>query len=135
MNRRANVEIKNLQAKDMMKRPVISVKKDTSLRDIAEQLVTGLFSGMVITDENEHVIGIVSEYDILNQYRKGKDLAKLTAAEVMQKDPVHVDVSTPLHDIVDVMIEHGILRIPVTEGHRLVGNISRSDILKIIIRE
>jgi CBS domain-containing protein len=127
--------MKNLQAKDIMKRPVVSVKKQTSLRDIADQLVTGLFSGMVITDENEHVIGIVTEYDILNQYRKGKDLEKLTAAEVMQKDPVHVDVSASLGDIVDVMIEHGILRIPVTEGHRLVGNISRSDILKIIIKE
>jgi len=129
------LEIKNLHAQDIMKRPAFSVKKHTSLRDIAEQLVTGLFSGMVITDENEKVIGIVSEYDILNQYRKGKDLEKLTAAEVMQKDPVHVDVSASLSDIVDVMIEHGILRIPVTEGHRLVGNISRSDILKIIIKE
>jgi CBS domain-containing protein len=127
--------MKNLQAKDIMKRPVVSVKKQTSLRDIGDQLVTGLFSGMVITDENEHVIGIVTEYDILNQYRKGKDLEKLTAAEVMQKDPVHVDVSASLSDIVDVMIEHGILRIPVTEEHCLVGNISRSDILKIIIKE
>ena len=127
------LEIKNLKAKDIMKSPVISMKKDDSVQDIALQLISGPFSGIAITDDKERVIGIVTEYDILNQTRKGKDLENLKAEDVMQHNPVNVDVNTPLHDILEIMIEHGILRIPVTDSLRLVGNISRSDILKIII--
>ena len=129
------MEIKNLKAKDIMKSPVVSMKKGDSVKDIALQLVSGPFSGIAITDDKERVIGIVTEYDILNQARKGKDLEKLTAEDMMHNNPVNVDVNTPLHDILEIMIEHGILRIPVTDSLRLVGNISRSDILKIIIEQ
>jgi CBS domain-containing protein len=129
------LEIKNLKAKDIMKSPVISMKKDDSVKDIALQLISGPFSGTAITDDKERVIGIVTEYDILNQARKGKDLENLKAEDVMQHNPVNVDVNTPLHDILEIMIEHGILRIPVTDSLSLVGNISRSDILKIIIEQ
>ena len=131
----AYLEIRNLKAKDIMKSPVVSMKKHDSVKDIAIQLISGPFSGIAITDEKERVIGIVTEYDILNQARKGKALENLKAEDVMQHNPVNVDVNTPLHDILEIMIEHGILRIPVTDSLRLVGNISRSDILKIIIEQ
>lgn len=128
------MEIKNYTARDIMISPVVSMKQHSTVKEIALQLVAGPFSGIAITDDKERVIGIVTEYDILNQYRKGKDLEQLTAKEVMQKNPVSVDVDTPLHDVLDIMIEHGILRIPVTDSLSLVGNISRSDILRIILQ-
>jgi len=125
------VEITKLIAKDVMRTPVISAKKSASARDIASQLVSGRFSGMPVIDEEERVIGVITEHDLLNQAREGKDLEKLAVEDVMQKNPITVDVNAPLGDILDIMLENGILRIPVTDGLRLVGVISRSAILRI----
>jgi CIC family chloride channel protein len=88
---------------------------------------------MPVIDEDERVIGVITEHDLLNQVREGKDLEKLAVEDVMQKNPITVDVSAPLGDILDIMLENGILRIPVTDGLRLVGIISRSAILRIAL--
>jgi len=127
------VEITKLEAKDIMKKPVISTKKSASAKDIALQLVSGRFSGMPVIDEEERVIGVITEHDLLNKVLEGKDLGKLTVEDVMQKNPITVDVNAPLGDILDIMLENGILRIPVTDGLCLVGVISRSDILRIAL--
>jgi CBS domain-containing protein len=124
------VEIAKLEAKDIMRRPVISTKKWASANDIASQLVSGSFSGMPVIDDEERVIGVITEHDLLDQLRAGKDLGELVVEDVMQKNPITVDVSSPLSDILDIMLENGILRIPVTDGLRLVGIISRSAILR-----
>jgi len=125
------VEITKLKAREVMKTPVISVEKRASARDIASQLVSGRFSGMPVIDEEERVIGVVTEHDLLNQVCDGKDLGNLIVEDVMQKNPITVDVNAQLSDVLDIMLENGILRIPVTDGLRLVGIISRSDILRI----
>ena len=122
--------ITKLSAREVMRTPVISTDRNASAKDIASQLVSGRFSGMPIIDEEERVVGVVTEHDLLEHIRKGKDLKELTAEDVMQKHPITVDVSAPLGDILDIMLENGILRVPVTDGLRLVGIISRSAILR-----
>lgn len=129
------MEITNLRARDVMRTPVIAAKKGISAKDVALQLVSGRFSGMPVTDEEERIIGVITEYDLLNQVREGKELAKLTAEDIMQKNPITVDADSPLTDVLDIMLENGILRIPVTDRLRLVGVISRSAILRITLGE
>jgi CBS domain-containing protein len=124
------VEITRLSAREVMKTPVISAKKSAFAKDIASQLVSGRFSGMPVIDEEERVIGVITEHDLLERVREGKDLGKLTAEDVMQKHPITVDVNAPLSDVLDIMLDNGILRIPVTDGLCLVGIISRSAILR-----
>jgi CBS domain-containing protein len=127
------METTNLRARDVMRTPVIAAKKGISAKDVALQLVSGRFSGMPVTDEEERIIGVITEYDLLNQVREGKELVKLTAEDVMQKNPITVDADSPLTDVLDIMLENGILRIPVTDRLRLVGVISRSAILRITL--
>jgi CIC family chloride channel protein len=125
------VEATKLRAKEVMKTEVVSTKKSASAKDIASQLVSGRFSGMPVTDAEQRVIGVITEHDLLEQVREGKDLGKLAAEDVMQKNPITVDVDAPLSDVLDIMLENEILRVPVTDGLRLVGIISRSSILRI----
>jgi CBS domain-containing protein len=127
------VDIAKLEAKDVIKIPVISTKKRASARDSALQMVSGRFSGMPVIDEEERVIGVITEHDLLDQIREGKDLDKLIVEDVMQRNPITVNVDAPLSDVLDIMLENGILRIPVTDGLRLVGIISRSAILRIAL--
>ena len=65
--------IKDLKAIDVMVRPVVSARKNTSARDVALQLFTGLYSGMPVTDEEGKVVGIITELDLLDALRDGKD--------------------------------------------------------------
>lgn len=124
------MEIAKLHAGDAMRSPVVSAKRTDSAGDIALQLVSGRFSGMPVVDDEERVIGVVTEHDLLNQVREGKNLDGLVAENVMQKHPITVDISATLGDVLEIMLENGILRIPVTDGLRLVGIISRSAILR-----
>ena len=125
--------MKDLKAKDMMTRPVVSARKNASTRDIALQLLSGLYSGMPVTDDDGKVIGVVTENDLLGHICEGKELTKLNASDVMSKNPVTVDVNTSLSEVLKTMLENNIIRVPVTDEGRLVGVIARCDILKVYI--
>jgi CBS domain-containing protein len=120
----------NLKLEEIMTRPAISARKNTTAKDIAFEIFYGFFSGMPVTDENGKVIGVVTELDLLKQVRKGEDFEKITADDIMTKEPVTVDVNTSLKDALTLMIEKNIIRIPVTDEGRLVGVIARRDILR-----
>ncbi len=125
--------MEDLKARDIMTRPVVSARKNASARDIALQLLSGLYSGMPVTEEDGKVIGIVTEFDLLGQICEGKELVKLTAEEIMGKEPIAVDINTPIKDVLTTMLNRNIIRLPVTEEGRLVGVIARCDILKAYI--
>ncbi len=125
--------MKNLTAKDIMTRPVVSAKKHAIARDIVFQILTGRYSGMPVTEEDGKVIGVVTEYDLLAQIATGRQLRKLTAQDVMTKKTVTVDVNTPLNEVLNIMLAKDVIRVPVTRDGRLVGIIARSDILRNFI--
>lgn len=125
--------MKELKAKDIMTRPVLSARKNASARDIALQLLSGLFSGMPVTDEDGRVIGMVTEFDLLGNICEGKELSKLTAEDIMSENPITADVNTPVRDILNIMLDKNIIRLPITEEGRLVGIVARCDILKAYI--
>jgi predicted transcriptional regulator len=119
-----------LKLEEIMTRPALSAKKDTPVKDIAFEIFYGFFSGMPVTDSDGRVIGVVTEIDLLKQIRQGKDLEKLKADEIMTRNPVTVDINTSLDNVLDIMIEKNIIRIPVTEEGHIVGVIARRDILR-----
>jgi CBS domain-containing protein len=128
------VDYAKLQLEEVMTKPAFSAKKDTPAKDIAFEIFYGYFSGMPITDDDGKVTGVVTEIDLLKQIREGRDLAKLKASEIMTTNPVTVDAGTPLKDVLDLMIDKEIIRIPVTDGGRLVGVIARRDILRYYLQ-
>ena len=65
--------MKNLKAVDVMTRPVVSARKNASARDIAMQLLSGLYSGLPVTDDEGRVVGIVTEFDLLKQIGEGEE--------------------------------------------------------------
>jgi len=125
--------MKDLKASDVMVRPVVAAKKNAQARDVALQLLDGLYSGMPVTDDEDAVIGVVSELDILDAVLKEKQLEKITAGEIMTPNPVTADVATPLADIVKLMKKKNVIRLPITAEGKLVGVIARCDILKTLI--
>jgi CBS domain-containing protein len=88
---------------------------------------------MPVAERDGTVVGIVTEADILRVLGEGKALETLTASDIMTPKPASVDAETPITDVIKVLQEHRILRVPVTEREHLVGIISRSDIIRAVL--
>ncbi|MDN3513603.1 MAG: CBS domain-containing protein [Candidatus Brocadia sp.] len=120
-------------AKDIMNKIVTAAKKSTIGRDLAVKLLSGMYSGLPVVDNEGRVIGIVSEFDLLKAIQSGKALEQVTAGDIMSKNPICVTEDTLIEEIIDLMTKHNIIRVPVVRKDTLVGVISRCDILSSIV--
>jgi predicted transcriptional regulator len=126
--------VKDLRAADIMVRPVVTATKRASARDIALQLLNGLYSGIPIADENARVIGMVTEFDLLKAANEGKDLMATTAEEIMSRDSLATaELDSPVSDLLKTMIEKNIIRLPIMDKGEIVGVVARCDVLKALI--
>ena len=122
-----------LTAGQIMQKPVLATTMRASARDVAAQLVRNEFSGMPVAERDGTLMGVVTEADILRVLGEGKALETLTAADIMTEKPATVDLEAPIAEVIQILQEHRILRVPVTERGRLVGIISRSDIIRAVL--
>ena len=120
-------------ARDIMNKIVTAAKKNTIGRDLAIKLLSGMYSGLPVVDDKGMVIGVVSEFDLLKAIRDGKALEQVKAEDIMSKNPICVSENTPVEEIIDLMMKHNIIRVPVVRNNNLVGVISRCDILSSIV--
>ncbi len=120
-------------AGDIMTRPAVAASRTTTARDIAIQMFLGGFSGMPVTERDGSIVGLVTEFDIIRAVQAGKPAATTVAESIMTRDVVTVDIDTPIQEVVDVLEKDKFLRVPVTERGRLVGVVSRPDVLRWLI--
>jgi CBS domain-containing protein len=118
-----------MQAAHLMRQPVLATTPRTPLHDVLAQLVMNKISGMPVVERDGTVIGIVTEDDILRAFVDGIQLDLLVVQGIMSTDPITVNVETPLAEVMQTIYDEGVLRVPVVEDGRLVGIISRSDII------
>jgi len=123
----------SVTARDIMQRPVVAATALASLRDVATQLVKSEFSGMPVADPDGKVVGVVTESDIVRELIAGKRLENLTAGEAMTGPPITVEVETPVEEVMKKLEENRIVRVPVTDDGKLVGIISRRDIIRSVL--
>ena len=120
-------------ARDIMNKIVTAAKKNTIGRDLAIKLLSGMYSGLPVVDDKGKVVGVVSEFDLLKAIKEGKKLEQITAEDIMSKKPICVTENTTVEEIIDLMMKHNIIRVPVVRNDNLVGVISRCDILSNIV--
>lgn len=112
-------------AKDIMTKDVITVSPTATKRDLAMTLIKNQISGAPVAGRNGKIIGVVSEADIVA--KRGKDVKTL-----MSKNIISVTEETPVEDIARLMTTHRIKRLPVMRGPKVVGIVSRADIVSAI---
>ena len=121
------------KASEIMTRPVVSARENASARDVALQLMTGHFSGMPVTNDDGKVVGIITEFDILKVAQDGKELGRITAKDIMTQDVATAKEDATVEEFILLMEEFHILRLPIVKDDKLVGIVSRSDILRSLI--
>ncbi len=143
-----------MKARDIMSTKVVTVSPSTSVRDIAGLMVEKHVSGLPVLNDNGTLVGMVSEGDLLrrpeigtqkhrrrwvsffsgvdSQAREFTKSHALRAGDVMTKQVIHVSEETPLGDVVGLMEKHNIKRLPVLSDGKLVGIVSRVDLLRAL---
>ena len=124
--------VSTVRAEQIMRKPVLAASRKAAVRDIIAHLVVNGISGIPVTEADGTVVGVVTEDDILRVLVEGDPLNRLTAQDIMSSDPVTVDVRTPVPEVMYTLHQEAILRVPVTKKGKLVGIISRSDIIRAV---
>ncbi|GJL68738.1 MAG: membrane protein [Nitrospirales bacterium] len=122
-----------MKARDLMQTRMVAVTRQYSARDLSILIHSGTFSGVPVIEPGNHLVGMVTEFDVLKALVDGKDLHTLKAEDVMTPNPVTVDEAATAEDLVNNMIKHQIIRIPVVREGKLLGMISRTDLLNQLI--
>src|ERR1051325_4892536 len=115
----------SMNARDIMTRDVITVNPTMSVKSLAMALIKNQISGAPVADKSGKIIGIVSESDIVA--KKGKDVRS-----IMSKKVISVVQETPVEQIAELMTTHHIKRLPVMNDGKVIGIVSRADIVSAI---
>ena len=143
-----------LTVADVMTRDVITIKPDTPVEQIAELLYAHHISGVPVLDDQGRVVGILSEGDLMahtsaigeagkprswwlrlfgDTTSQAEDYIKShgrTAADVMSRSPLTVGPDASLGEVAALLEKHRIKRLPVVDGGKLVGIVSRANLLR-----
>ena len=144
--------------KNVMTKDVLTVRPDEKVDKVARLLVDNRISGVPVVDDQHRVVGIITEKDLMikatelkvpfyltlfdsiifleNPIRFNNDLKKYTATyvkEAMTSKVITVPEDWPLNEVVTLMQKKQINRVPVVRHGKLIGIVTRNDILKAIV--
>jgi len=147
-----------LTAFDIMTRDVVSVTPETSIRELAELMTLHRIGSVPVVDDKGALIGIVTESDLIEQDKNfhiptvislfdwviylesekkfEKELKRMTGqtvGDIYTKEVVTVEPKTSVSEIADIMCDKKIHSLPVVDGEKLVGIVSRIDLIRSMV--
>ncbi|MBN2103553.1 CBS domain-containing protein [bacterium] len=121
-----------LKACDVMNRNVVTISPDQSLLEAMKLLVCKEISGLPVVNSEDQLIGIVTEKDILNFVFSG-NLKNTKVKEVMTCDVKSFPPDEKAEYVALVIGENKFRRVPIVEADKVVGIVSRRDILRVVL--
>src|SRR3569832_1569251 len=119
-----------MAASHLMEREVFSFGENASCHDLAETMVRENFGSAPIVDREGRLVGIVSEYDLLNALLEGKNLKQTPAGECMTRPAISIAEEMTAEQVVLLLQARHLIRVPVTDRNGvLIGLVARRDIL------
>lgn len=142
-------------ARDLMTTSVHSVRRRQTLQEAAELMAAHRISGLPVVDADGHVLGMVTEADLIDEHKREAAIPrtalfgifpipdeatiaayekgmKLPVEQLMSKPAVTASEETTLHEVADMMVRRRVNRIPIVRDGRLVGIISRGDLVRAL---
>ena len=121
-----------LKAQELMTTEVVSVDKKTPIRDAAMKMAESDVGSVVVNDKDK-LVGIITDRDItIRGVAENSDLNKITCEDVMSTNVITATSNTDMEEVIDLMSENQIKRVPIVDNNSVVGMISLRDISQTI---
>jgi len=146
-----------MKARDIMSADVVSVGPDTNVRAAVALMLERRISGLPVVDDKGKLVGLLTENDLVLGTKSGlpvhlqllddllgakdptrhlkqmQDIGNKPVSALMVKDVVTAGPNTPVGELVALLVNNDFKRIPIIQEGRLVGIVTRADIVKIMI--
>lgn len=115
-------------AGDIMTHKVYTIRPEASIQEAAQLLFQQRISGVPVVDDADGMIGMLTEADIISKAnREG-----LKVRDIMSREVISVTEETPVDEIALLLSERKIKRVPVVRNNKLIGIVSRADIVHAV---
>lgn len=142
-----------MKAKDIMKTAVVSIRDDSTVEQAVNLMLENHISALPVLDSDNKLVGLISEGDLIRRMRDGgaerrswwlelfagegdaRDYVKTRShrvVDVMTRDLVTAEEDTPVSEIARTLEPRRIKRVPVLRGERIVGIVSRADLVRAL---
>jgi CBS domain-containing protein len=119
--------------KKIMKTNVITVRNDASVYEAIQLLLDNFITGLPVVDENDNLVGMITEKDVLQLlYADVRDDASVE--EFMTRDVLVFSENDNLTDVAECLFRNKIRRVPILRSGKIVGIISKKDIIAYIMQ-
>ena len=147
--------MRDMKVRDVMTGTVVVAREDAPFKTLAQLMADHRVSGVPIIDENDRIVGVVTESDLLSteEFGPSRSLilewfigrkrleeiegrsARVKAAEIMSRPAITVKPDDDVHRAARVMLDEGVKRLPVVdEDGKVVGIVSRRDLIRPYLR-
>jgi len=116
-------------------RDVVTAAADLSIADVVQLLTTRRIGAVVITDSDNHILGIVSERDVVRALARGAGALEGTVSSIMTTEVVTCTDRHTINEVMARMTEGRLRHLPVVEDDRVAGIISIGDVVKARIEQ
>ena len=117
---------------EIMQTQLITVTEQTPLSEVITLLMTHRISGLPVVDGDSRLVGIITEKDLLHVLHGEAGICRV-AGDLMSRELRAFQVDSSLADLCDCLMTHHFRRVPILEGDKLVGLVSRADLLPTIL--
>jgi CBS domain-containing protein len=124
--------LKTMKVSEIMTRPVICTSPETSAHDILEKLNSSQISVLPVIEDNI-IIGIVTETDVLRLLLQGKNLHTTLVKGFMTQNVITAEPDSLVLSAIKGFLDNQIHHLPITHEEKLVGIVSRHDLIKNIV--
>ena len=121
--------MKKIKAADFMTKKVIAAGEEMPLTEVIELLVKHNISFLPVIDTEQNFLGVITEYDVIN-YASSGEADRTKVKEAMSRQAVYFSPEDNFETIVNECLTKRIHRAPIIENGKVVGIVSRRDILR-----
>jgi CBS domain-containing protein len=121
-----------VKAKDVMSTKVTTVDEYANVMEVIKLLVEHNVTGLPVVDDSGRLLGMVTEKDILILLLYDPDVKSKTVTDLMTTEITHFDEDENLMKIFESLVQSNFRRVPILSEGRLVGIVSRRDIIKFL---
>jgi CBS domain-containing protein len=122
-----------LTAGQIMTTNIVTTRPNVSIEAAIDTLLSEEISGLPVTDDDGRLIGVITEFALL-AVAYDRRVKNHTVSQHMTREVISVDIEDPISRVADLCIVHRVRRVPVMKDGRLVGIISRRDVLRALIQ-